>query len=178
MKFVHPWAAVFNNWTTSSEQTALDWLWFYSLGSCITSNRSRKMTYDVWCDLFNVFPDKSYFKLTIYTYIGFLVPSTFKYTCVVSALNLRVWNGLLAGLVMLGSWTIPCHFRVLLKQFYNILSLCIVCALDVVCRDFYKQSMVQSEVRKTLCSSYLVYLWWQFYSQCFLLNETCQVGTL
>ena len=32
----------------------------------------------------------------------------------------------------------------------NILSLLIVCVLDAVCRAFYKQSMVQREVRK-LC---------------------------
>ena len=46
------------------------------------------------------------------------------------------------------------------KHFYNILSLCIVC----------KQSMLW--VKKTLCTSYLVYLHWQFYSQFLLSNES------
>ena len=54
----------------------------------------------------------------------------------------------------------------LLKHFYNALSLFTVCVLDVVCRAFYKQSMVQSEVRK-LC----VHPTWFIYSEDFTVNE-------
>ena len=64
--------------------------------------------------------------------------------------------------VIIGSWEtlckqvklwsyfriIPRHYWVLFKQFCNILTLCIVCVLGAVCTAFYKQSMMQSDVRQ------------------------------
>ena len=84
-------------------------------------------------------------------------------------LNLSVLNGPFSCPVL----KVCSYFRIIVisessSNSSTIYCLFIVCVLDVVCRAFYKQSMVQSEGRKLD-----VHPTWfiRFYSQCFSLNE-------
>ena len=78
-------------------------------------------------------------------YAGFY---EFEETRAVNILNLPVGNGLFPCPVLM----LQSYFRVIPSSSNSSTIYCyfvIVCVLDVVCRAFYKRSMVQSEVRKS-----------------------------